>query len=613
MIRPEQYILQPRYIEKGQKFRNYFYDHIFLGASAGVSKVTPRGGRDMEAGIPLSLFIGNYFNRLHGVRLTATYQRYTLDQNLRDIQQAGVDLDYMFNFTSYLNGYNPDRLFSLTGTLGIGVISSHLRGHKERVYKGQVGLHGAFHIGRNAELFAEPFFAIATDQIDHSGGKGNPANHDIQYGVKAGVSVRFGREKEYLAGTTHNGNLFIEASQGLTFFGTRRLDNIGQTMGTGYTLTVGKWFDPLVGARISGQASDYLYSRYMTSATASRPAYEDHYRAALFSGRAEVMLNPLHFSKKARTQYRMFDVNLSMGGELGRMVKYVKDSRNGLKCNYIGFTMAVQGLYNVSHSTALFIEPRVLWAKYVMPYSNIPAEKKFTDRLLYLNAGARFIRPQEAERKHHSYSEFRRDIFVSAQVGGLKQVANLKRVGDQTMNMAAGLQVGYQPFAFAGVKVGVEYMTFNRNTDTDYEVDWNGFTRRYESQWHFTYGLLNTKVQLMVNLSNLYQGYNPDRKLNVYFNFGPAYALYLTQKGHLYEKELVVGDNATPIVKDMKGSGAWALNGGMTVDYRITPRWSVYAEPEMQYFLKDGFIGRGVMVDKKSLLVKFNIGTSFHF
>lgn len=615
IVDPKEHRLQPRYLEKGSKFRNYFYDHIFVGASAGVSKVVPRGGHNLEAGVPLSLFIGNYFNRMHGVRLTATFQRYGVSEYSKDIKQVGIDVDYLFNFSNYLRGYEPDRLFSVTGTIGIGCISSHLMGTRMNVYKGQAGLHAAFHIGRNAEIFAEPFFALATDQLDHSGGTANPANYDIQYGVKAGMSVRFGKETDYLKGTTHNGNLFFEASQGMTFYNSGTLP-YGKTMGTSFALSVGKWFDPLVGVRITGHATDYLWTNSFVAPTESRPLYEEHNRAALFAGRAEVLVNPLHFAKKARTEHRMFDVNIALGGELGRMVKYVSGSRNGMKCNYVGFTAAVQGLYNVNSSTALFVEPRLLLAKYTIPYSNITAEKGYTDDLFSIQAGVRFVRPTKEERmaqNQNAWHDYKPAFSVSAQLGGLKQVVNWKRVGDQRLNYAGGLQVAYEPFAFGGVKIGVEYMTLNRNEDTRYEVDWQGFKRQYESQWHYTYGLLNAKLQLMFNLTNLYQGYNPDRKLNLYLNFGPAYSQYLTQKADLYEKELQVGVNPTPFSRDRKGESAWALNGSMVADYRLTSHWSLFAEPELQYYLKEDFIGRGVMSDMKSLLVKFNIGTSFRF
>ncbi|MDE7378370.1 MAG: hypothetical protein K2N13_05330 [Paraprevotella sp.] len=612
MIRPERYILQPRHLEKGSKFRNYLYEHIFMGANVGVSKVDPRGGRNLAPGIPLSLFVGNYFNRLHGVRLTATFQRYGVSENSRDIKQAGADLDYMFNLTSYLDGYNPARVFSLSGTIGIGVISSHLMGWKAPVYKGQAGVHAAFHIRRTAEMFVEPFFAFTTDQLDHSGARGNAENYDLQYGVKAGLSVRFGQEKEFLKGTTHNGNLFFEATQGLTFYNSNTLA-VRKTTGTGYALSVGKWFDPLVGLRITGHASDYLWGSLFIAPTESRPTYEEHRRAALFAGRGEVLINPMHFAKRAREVHRPFDLNIAVGGEVGRIVKYISGYEHGMKCNYVGFTAALQGLYNLNTNTSLFIEPRFLTAQYVIPYSNIPAEKAYNDQVFLLNAGVRFIRPTKEERKIRGLHDFEPGCFANIQLGGLKQVMNVKRIGERSLNYSGSLQFGYEPFAFGGVKIGVEYMALNRHADTQYEVDWEGFKRQYESQWHYTYGLLNTKMQLMLNLLNIYQGYDPERKLAVYLNFGPAYSLCLNQQNELYERELQVGTNPISFAKNIEGDGAWALNGSMVVDYRLAPRWSLYVEPEIQYFLKDNFIGRGVFADMKSLLVKFNIGASFHF
>lgn len=598
MGHPEQYIHQKRYLEKGSKFRNYFYEHIFVGANIGASKIYSSGGRSLEPGIPLSLFIGNQFNRLHGLRLSATYQRYSLSgRSNKYIKQAGMDLDYMFNLTSYLNGYNPSRIFSLSGTLGVGVLSSHLTEQGGAwVYKGQAGLHAAFHVRRVAEVFVEPFLAFATDQLDRSG---NPSHYDLQYGVKAGVSVRFGREKEYLKNTTHNGNLFFEATEGLMFYNSATLA-VNETMGTSCALSVGKWFDPLLGVRITGHASDYLWGSMSVASKQTRPAYEAHRRAALFGGRAEVLINPIHFAKRAREVHRPFDLNIALGGEMGNAVKSVYDGR-ATKNYYAGFTAALQALYNMNTSTSLFVEPRLLMTQ--------TFNSTEIDRIFAVNAGVRFIRPTKEERKVRGKHEFEPGCFASAQLGGLKQMLNMKRMGDRQLNYAGGLALGYEPFAFGGVKLGVECLALNRDANAQYSVE--GSKNKYDLQWHHTYGLLNTKMQLMFNLLNIYQGYDANRKLTVYLNFGPAYSLCVAQRNKLYGSGLPNG--ASPTVKSIKGDGAWALNGSMALDYRLTSRWSLYVEPELQYYLKENFIGKSELLDMKSLLIKFNIGTSFRF
>lgn len=604
------YSLQKRYLKRGKPFiRKYFYDHFFIGGSVGGSWIVPKGGMVTRTGMPLSIFVGNDFTPVHAVRLTFTANTFLVPDYGRDIKQLGLDIDYMFNLSSYFNGYNPDRIFSVSPTLGIGGMRSHFYGKRNMVYKGQAGLQLALHIGRNAKVFAEPFFTIATDQIDHSG-TGNSENYDIQYGIKGGLSFRFGSEKDFNQGTNYNGNIFFDLSQGASFYNSETLPT-GKTLGTGYAVAVGKWFDPVVGLRLAFSATDFLWENRHVAATEAVAGYDRHFRAALLAGRIEALVNPLNFSKKLRQKQRPFDLNVAIGAEIGCMKKNIA-GENPLNCKYVGVTAALQGLYNVNPSTSVFVEPRLLVARYTIPYQNVPREEKYTDRVGMLSAGVRFTRPTAEERKVRVSGTFEPYWTSSVHFGGLKRITHTKTVAGKGLNYSAGLTGAYHIAPLVGVRVGVDYMSYFYNKSRTYEVSLQGSSLAYKAMWKNRASLLTFHAGYMLNLTQLYQGYDSSRKLNLSLILGPSYTLCVGEKNELYEKELKVGTHAVPTDRGMDGDASWGLTGGFTADYRLSAHWSLFAEPQFVYFFKDRFVSdsRNKIND---VFIKFNIGTTYRF
>lgn len=617
---PLAYRLQKRHLEIGDTFRTrHFYDHLYVGFYTGMQQIAPKSSRELKTAFPLSLFMGYEFTRLHSLRLTGTYVEYGVEGSNANIKQAGIDLDYLFNLTSYLYGYRKLRLFSLSGLIGGGIIDTHFQGNRAWVLKGQVGAHMAVRLGRNGELFAEPFVALTTDKIDHSG-TDNPSIYDVLYGVRAGLAINFNTSAGYYKNVLYNGNLFFDFSQGVTMFYRKGGMPLLQTMGTNYEVAVGKWLDPAVGIRVSGSVSDFYWGHKTTRGSdvggvKVRPAYEERLKGTFFTGRLEGMLDPVHFSRRWRKNPHMFDLNLLLGYEYGWMMKYGVESvgANGMQCYYNGVSGAMQLLYNVNSFTALFVEPRALLATYHVPYRNSSAEKSYTDKVGSVNVGVRVTRPTRAERAALGTQVFEPYLFVGAQLGGIKQVVNHKQVGDKSFNVLGAASVGYQYAPLAAAKLQIEYMLLNKNQQTTYEVESGNRTLRYRSLWRHQYGYLNTKLAYMLNLTNLYQKYNASRRLNLYAQGGPMYSFIVTQGAKLYSEEIAGGQHPVPLIDSRTGEGAWALFGGMIADFRIDDRWSVYAEPEVQYYLKKGFVGGGPVNRLNDIILKFSLGTTYRF
>ena len=185
---PLDYQLQDRYIAKGDTFRHRFLDHLSLGFVTGVAQVAPKGGRSMDWGIPVGGMVGYEFNRLHGIRGSFFHTNYEMNDESGTVKQWEVDVDYMFNLTNYLYGYNRRRMFHVSPTVGLGYVHSTYQNERASIFKGQLGVNVGVGLGRNARFFVEPFVAGLSDEADHSADE-NVSKFDIQYGVKAGLAV----------------------------------------------------------------------------------------------------------------------------------------------------------------------------------------------------------------------------------------------------------------------------------------------------------------------------------------------------------------------------------------------------------------------------------------
>lgn len=614
---PLDYQLQKRYLYKGEEFKKRpFYERAYIGLYGGLQQVAPKGGRRLETGMSAAGFLGYDFNRLSSIRLSGDLNMYKLISGKGTIKQIGLDLDYLFNVSSYLYGYNPRRVFEVSGFIGAGAIESHLNSNVHKVLKGQVGAHLSFRTAGNTALFVEPFMALSTDGVDHSSNT-NPSIYDVIYGVRAGCSLHFRSSGDFFKGTVYNGSLFFDFSQGAAMFYSRGGQPILKTMGTMYQVAMGKWLNPILGFRASVSVSDYYWLSLTTKGIKYpngrvRPAYETRYKTYLFTGRIEGMLNPVHFSSRWRKTPHLVDLNLLLGGEFGWMSKRYSRGVTRADGYYKGITGAMQLLYNMTPTTSLYIEPRALLAMYSRSGKTINSSKSNVDKVGYVSAGVRLMYPTKALSATFEKHHFEPYLFAGAQLGGNRQIRASRMIGDGDPNILGALNVGYQYAPLAAAKFQLEYMLVNKNMIAVYEVKSGNRTSRSSALWRNKHGYMNMKLAYMLNLNNLYQKYDASRRLNFYLEGGPLLGIRVTQGAKIYSKETPIGKHPQPILKRNSDKASWGLFGGAILDYRILDRWSIYAEPEVQKFLDNNF----PTIERhwaNSIVLKFSFGATYRF
>ena len=608
--------LGKRYLEQGPDTftRGRFYEHLNIGFYAGIHQFVPKSGWKVEPGLALGLNAGYDLTRLHALRVSAWYAAYGIDGTNRKLKHLGVDVDYLFNLTSYIYGYNRNRRFNLYPTLGMGYVLARFNEPQKHTFKGQVGLNLSCRVSPNVSLYAEPFFSLTYDGADHS--PSNPGKYDMMYGAQVGAKVDLKNQaNEDITGDS-NGKYFFEFASGITMFNAEHLD-LGNTLGGNYQFSFGKWLALALGFRITGHVSDYGWSSSYIEGNKvghiqTTPMYEIRHKTRLLAGRGEVLINPINFGKKARVNERKFDLNLAVGGEYGWIDKYIPGTGDGLETTYTGFTAAIDFLYNIDMNASLYIQPRFSVVNYEVPYVKSSEVNKYTDEVYNLAAGVRIYRPLKGNCAKVRSNYFVPRYFVGGQIGTLRHALTSEWIGDRNVNISSGVHGGAHLFPLVSVKAQVDYMKLDKQKKNPYVLNYAGQSFTYNALWKHSYGLLSAKLLYMMNFSNLWQGYQSDRKLNVFLQTGPVYSYVIAENEKIYSKELQYNSNMKLSQReDVKGGFGWS--GGIMAEISINPHWSILLEPQVDYYFDHQFIGKYNDTWSNSLLMHFNIGASYTF
>ncbi len=397
---------------------------------------------------------------------------------------------------------------------------------------------------------------------------------------------------------------------------------------------MGRWFDPVVGIRLSAAASEYYWSHDATAPTEVRPSYETRYKGSMFAGRLEGLINPLNLFPYWRQVRHPFETNIAVGGEYGWLTKYIPGTEGGLKCNYAGFTGAATFLYAMDKETSFFVEPRVVVGGFREPYVNVNREASFTETSASVSLGVRVCAANRKERASwppyildksltlgrgkracpcsRLPAIFEQRLFSGVQVGGLKHMRSVNTIGDFALNYSGQFYVGYHLGPHVSLKASIEYEALGENKYGSYVVDFMGVEKQFSALWHYRHDLLNVKLAYMLNLSNVYQKYDLNRKFNLFVECGALYTKRMSEKCRIYGEELEAGYSPRPLSAARPG-GAPALLLGVAAQYRVNDRWALVLEPEVHYYLRDGFIGGETLSPFNDVVAKVSLGTSYTF
>ncbi|MBD5253560.1 MAG: OmpA family protein [Bacteroides sp.] len=182
----------------------------FLQAGAGIQmpfvendhSMVDGSGRHVTA--VYNLGVGRWFSPYMGFRFSGTYgSMHWNSQRMASAKQASVNLDFMWDMFNSINGYNPDRVFSIVPFVGLG--GTFVWDYKNNLNANQfdndgkiksnqwllpvsAGIQFRFRLCRYVDFFVEGRGSFYGDNFNNVSG-GRPVDINLQ--AIGGLNIRF--------------------------------------------------------------------------------------------------------------------------------------------------------------------------------------------------------------------------------------------------------------------------------------------------------------------------------------------------------------------------------------------------------------------------------------
>ncbi len=524
------------------EFKNTrFMDNTFLMLSGGIQRLAPWGMHHFDVGPDLSVSVGKALNPANMFRagISAGYWNRNTDQS--KLVHGGLQVDHLFNISSFALGYDPGRIFEVSTVEGIGYHLSSFGKEVKQVFEAHLGLQLKLHPFSRMDFVLEPRVTFYSDGVDHSGGS-NWHKYDLAYGALAGINYRFTTSEVNLSSDSffpENGwlsNTFVSFSGGVQAPFSPDGISLSNAVGPSANLSVGKWLMPLFGVQLSAYAG---FNRWGAK---ERPG--EYYLSAYAGGRAELLVDLLSFFT-ARQDNR-FGVVAMAGVDFGKMSKRIELPYHKIKDGYVGATAALQLKYYVRDNIGIFLEPRILHIPYHLDMrrenSVVTERYDYNDKLWAVNVGLELRRASKTQiEEHNADGLFYPGFFVSAGGGTnvpLKMANRWNCYGYQ-----AGAAFGYRFAPLSAVRLSADYAYSKTKIKGD---DWCSTT---------------VGIDYMGGLLGFFQGYDPVRP---------------------FDLEVVAG----PVVTYDYTGKQWRFGGeaGLHLSYEVANGCRVYAEPLVRVY-----------------------------
>lgn len=579
---PSSVRLQKRYrpLENDSLFPKQWWRRFYFGIGGGIQGLTDNIG--MVSNASANAYLGYHLTPIHSLRLSGSYIKYNFNGNNKSAKSLGVGIDYLVNLSNFAWGYDPSRVFEVSTVVGIGARYSRAALPSKINPYAHIGLNADVYISKYASLFFEPYIGA---QRQMSTVLNNPSREkwNLMYGFSTGLQVSLENRTDYFSeADSIYKKIFLDTSIGVVSSG--RSGGILNRLGVGYQAALGLWINPMIGLRVGAHGESFYWTSRIRNKN-NVPVRYSH-NQVLVGGRAELMLDPLNFSKKWREapEGHDFDLNLLLGGELGWELKnglYGESIRRS-HAYYYGITSALQALYRIDKGTYIYIEPR-----YQAIYYNDKKSEGWSpsDHIASINVGSRvyltkpfsFKRPQGAYIPHW---------WVAIDAGALKYY-NAPRVTKSGLglNPTIGFAAGYDLSPWASFRAQLAYQRLY-NVHTARYSGYAGSQKRYgEGLWESSYDAMDLRLSYMLNLNNLLQGYDGERRFNLWWTVGPSLSYIFNQSDTWVEgqKNVLPDLEHIELSNSREGKISPGINTSIMAALRVAPQYDVTVEAMGQY------------------------------
>ncbi len=626
------YILDKRYINYGDEFaKKHSYDHWYFEFGIGAEQFVPYSEKykyDMFTKAYGS--IGKNLSRNHSLRATlelAFGHQPNVDKML---YRAGGKLDYIFSLSSYLNGYKPDRTMELSTVMGVGLVKSYRHGGTQISPEAHAGLQFRFYTGPQGYINVEPYFGMAPDFIDLCSQSWR--RYDVFYGVNLSYVYYLGNNlskqarQRFIDKGHHLNNplvsdsvtyrswmapFFVELSTGAAVSGSPKFE-VRKTMGRDMSVSLGKWFSPSIGVRVSVNGMETLWDQTVQPATSSRPKYVTNYNTTNYSVRMEGMFNPLGLKRNYSWNSR-FGFHFLAGYGLGWMYRDGRKSVSGLTHAYTG---GVQLWTALNDGVRLFIEPRFTSLVHRVDYYTSSASSLHKEKKLHCNLGLSVLLKSDKYRRDETEGMGTAEQLPFTIGGGIGMPMRMSRgnmKGDSglpDLNVAAFGQYHFDDVN--SLRLSLDYVSFVNNQMSSYTDTYpNGRKVSRWGMWRRRYHIGLFSADYSVNMTNLFCDRVYKRRLNLELFFGPTMAVSFGETSKLYSRENKQDGHKYSLKSRTGLDYNFGVNGGMNLSYTVNDDLDIYVSPT--YYLFRNMPAPVATGRPLALIETVNVGVKHHF
>lgn len=380
------YSMQKRHRPKGAEFvSERFWDNTFISGYVGGMQIARIPASTFSWGPVGGISIGKWFDEYNGLRISAAGNFFARNRDNRKPIDAGVDVSYLFNITSYLGGYSYTRLCDLYLLAGAGYRSTWLGRNKntqDHAGNAHVGLTLNVRTGKHIDTFIESLAYIYSDGIAQVQ-DWNWRHYCFGYSLQAGLKFNVMPEGVQRPEVDYTKDTFVSFSGGMIFQNTPYIKAGGKVMasaGPVFTVSYGKWYSDVFGMRTSLLWSSHVWNSYQRYKLNSR-----------YAGiRIEAMLDMISMFRE-RKEDPFFSFYTILGPEAGYFRK--TDISRDIAYPYVALNGAFQFKFKLVDALSFFVEPRFT----MVPYSYVNSmdsldglRHNYYDYLFSLNLGIEF-------------------------------------------------------------------------------------------------------------------------------------------------------------------------------------------------------------------------------
>lgn len=540
---------------------SHLSDHLFISLWGGIHALKAGSIENSLKGLgpQAGVSIGRWMTPLSGLRLSAELGYVDTPENsvARKLKHGELRADYMLNINNLLWGYDSDRLFTLSGVLGINLAGT--KGVEESAQWSigtGLGLQGSFRLNRSVDLFMEP--RINLYQKKYAGGNGyfhSDQTGELNFGITYHAVERNARASKHFSKRFAD-YLFMTSGIGTQLFLNRENLKHGKAFGPQVSVSIGKWLSPSSGLRLIGTAG-YFGNYHNTPADIQI----DRLRHATISGGIDYLWN-LTNTFSGYDSSRKFELI----GAIGMNLSITSRSKHSIQP---GLETGMQALWHLNDFLGLYIEPqlRLYGDKFIE--GNMGFIQK--DALASLSAGLHYrFAPYAQQNNRLEFDKNQRRNFITV-AGGTSSLA----VGNKNLIKHAGFEtrisVGHWYSPLSAWRITGNYLCNAKNAGQS-DIKYSGISLEY-----------------MMSLATLAKGYQASPVVDVLPFIGLTGGI--TQR--LDENKFVPG-----------------MEAGAHIRLRLLPNWGLFIEPRVgiRSDLYDGY-----KQNRADRLASLTTGFSYQF